>query len=81
MAADGQPGAPGALVRLEVPRDYPAEQIKVQVAGGAGGMAGPGGKPGAGGKAKGCLVYEADGGRAGVLALMASRGLRVRLGQ
>ncbi|VVP19345.1 hypothetical protein PS850_03792 [Pseudomonas fluorescens] len=63
--ADGQPGAPGALVRLEVPRDYPAEQIKVQVAGGAGGMAGPGGKPGAGGKAKGCLVYEADGGKSG----------------
>ena len=63
--ADGQPGAPGALVRLEVPRDYPAEQIKVQVAGGAGGLAGPGGKPGAGGKAKGCLVYEADGGKSG----------------
>ncbi|SDO22208.1 hypothetical protein SAMN04489798_2365 [Pseudomonas arsenicoxydans] len=63
--SDGQPGAPGALVRLEVPRDYPAQQIKVQVAGGAGGLAGPGGKPGAGGKAKGCFVYKADGGKSG----------------
>jgi hypothetical protein len=63
--SDGQPGAPGALVKLVVPRDYPAEQIKVQVAGGAGGLAGPGGKPGAGGKAKGCLIYEADGGKSG----------------
>lgn len=63
--SDGQPGAAGALVRLEVPRSYPLEQIKVQVAGGAGGLAGPGGKPGKGGKAKGCLVYEADGGKSG----------------
>ena len=63
--SDGQPGAPGALVRLELPRDYPLEQIKVQVAGGAGGVAGVGGKPGAGGKAKGCIVYEADGGKNG----------------
>ncbi|HEF4758384.1 TPA: collagen-like protein [Pseudomonas putida] len=62
---DGQPGAPGALVKLAVPRDYPAEQIKVQVAGGAGGLAGPGGKPGAGGKAKGCLIYTTDGGKSG----------------
>lgn len=63
--SNGQPGAPGALVRLAVPQDYPAERIKVQVAGGAGGVAGPGGKPGAGGKAKGCLVYKADGGKSG----------------
>ena len=63
--SDGQPGAPGALVKLAVPRDYPAEQIKVEVAGGAGGLAGPGGKPGAGGKAKGCLIYKADGGKSG----------------
>ena len=63
--SDGQPGAPGALVRLAVPQDYPAEQIKVQVEGGAGGLAGPGGKPGAGGKAKGCLIYKADGGKSG----------------
>ncbi|NVZ79751.1 collagen-like protein, partial [Pseudomonas gingeri] len=37
---DGRPGAPGAQVRVELPRDYPAEQIKVQVEGGAGGAAG-----------------------------------------
>lgn len=63
--SDGQPGAPGALVKLAVPHDYPAEQIKVQVDGGAGGLAGPGGKPGAGGKAKGCLIYTTDGGKSG----------------
>jgi len=63
--SDGQAGAPGAAVKLAVPRDYPADKIKVQVAGGAGGVAGPGGKPGAGGKAKGCLVYKADGGKSG----------------
>ncbi|UVM49284.1 MULTISPECIES: collagen-like protein [unclassified Pseudomonas] len=63
--SDGQPGAPGALVRLEVPREFPAEQIKVEVAGGAGGVAGTGGKPGAGGKAEGCIVYTADGGKSG----------------
>jgi hypothetical protein len=63
--SNGQSGAPGALVRLAVPHDFPADRIKVQVAGGAGGLAGPGGKPGAGGKAKGCLVYKADGGKSG----------------
>ncbi|WP_458373309.1 collagen-like protein [Pseudomonas laurylsulfatiphila] len=63
--SNGQSGAPGALVRLAVPHDFPANRIKVQVAGGAGGLAGPGGKPGAGGKAKGCLVYKADGGKSG----------------
>lgn len=63
--SDGQPGAAGAQVRLELPRDYPDEQIKVTVEGGAGGAAGAGGKPGAGGKAKGCFVYTADGGKSG----------------
>jgi hypothetical protein len=63
--SNGQPGAPGALVRLAVPHDFPADRIKVQVAGGAGGLAGPGGKPGAGGKAKGCLIYKTDGGKNG----------------
>lgn len=62
---DGQPGAAGAQVRVELPRDYPAEQIKVWVDGGAGGLAGAGGKPGTGGKSKGCLVYRADGGKSG----------------
>jgi hypothetical protein len=63
--SDGLPGAAGAQVRLELPREYPAEQINVTVDGGAGGAPGPGGKPGAGGKAKGCLVYTADGGKSG----------------
>lgn len=62
---DGQPGAAGAQVRVELPQDFPAEQIKVWVDGGAGGVAGAGGKPGAGGKSKGCLVYRADGGKSG----------------
>jgi hypothetical protein len=63
--ARGGTGAPGALVRLEVPREFPAELIKVNVAGGAGGPAGVGGKAGKGGKSKGCLVYRADGGKNG----------------
>jgi hypothetical protein len=63
--SNGQPGAPGALVKLAVPHDFPVDRIKVQVAGGAGGLAGPGGKPGAGGKAKGCLIYKTDGGKSG----------------
>ncbi|KAF0863277.1 collagen-like protein [Pseudomonas sp. LD120] len=62
---DGRPGASGAHVRLELPRDFPDEQIKVWVEGGAGGLAGAGGKPGAGGKSKGCLIYRADGGKSG----------------
>ncbi|BBP79045.1 hypothetical protein CCU68_28875 [Pseudomonas gingeri NCPPB 3146 = LMG 5327] len=62
---DGRPGAPGAQVRVELPRDYPAEQIKVQVEGGAGGAAGAAGRPGAGGKSKGCFIYKTDGGKSG----------------
>lgn len=62
---DGRPGAAGAQVRVELPRDFPGEQIKVWVEGGAGGLAGAGGKPGAGGKSKGCLVYRTDGGKSG----------------
>lgn len=62
---DGKPGAAGAQVRVELPRSYPSERIKVWVDGGAGGLAGAGGKPGAGGKSKGCFVYRADGGNSG----------------
>lgn len=61
---NGHPGAAGAQVRVELPRDYPAEQIKVVAAGGEGGQPGAAGKPGAGGKSKGCFVYKADGGKA-----------------
>lgn len=62
---DGHPGAAGAQVRLQVPRNFPGEQIKVRVEGGAGGLAGAPGKAGAGGASKGCLVYRAEGGRSG----------------
>ncbi len=62
---NGHPGAQGGQVRLELPRDFPDEQIKVWVDGGAGGLAGAGGKPGSGGKSKGCVVYRADGAKSG----------------
>ncbi|SDV02744.1 collagen pro alpha-chain precursor [Pseudomonas mucidolens] len=62
---DGLPGAAGAAVRIELPQDYPSEQIKVWVDGGAGGLPGVAGKPGRGGQSKGCLVYRADGGEKG----------------
>ncbi|MFO2463886.1 collagen-like protein [Pseudomonas sp. 15FMM2] len=62
---DGLSGAAGAAVRIELPRDYPSEQIKVLVEGGAGGLPGVAGKPGKGGQSKGCLVYRADGGEKG----------------
>ncbi|MCD5987857.1 collagen-like protein [Pseudomonas sp. CDFA 553] len=62
---NGHDGAAGAQVRLELPRDFPVERIKVDVQGGAGGLAGAGGKPGKGGASKGCFVYRADGGKAG----------------
>jgi hypothetical protein len=62
---DGLAGAAGAQVRIELPQDYPSEQIKVWVDGGAGGLAGTAGKPGKGGQSKGCLVYRADGGEKG----------------
>ncbi len=71
---DGRPGAPGAQVRVELPRDYPVEQIKVQVDGGAGGPAGAAGRPGAGGKSKGCFVYKAAGGKAGRAGLAGQPG-------
>lgn len=62
---DGHPGSAGAMVRLRVPASYPPEQIKVRVDGGAGGLAGAGGKGGSGGSGKGCLIYQADSGKAG----------------
>lgn len=62
---DGLPGAAGAVVRVELPQDYPSTKIKVWVDGGAGGLPGLAGKPGKGGQSKGCLVYRADGGDKG----------------
>ena len=62
---DGLPGAAGAQVRVELPQSFAAEQIKVWVDGGAGGLAGTAGNPGKGGQSKGCLVYQTDGGEKG----------------
>jgi hypothetical protein len=61
----GHEGAAGALVRLELPRDFPEDRVKVNVAGGAGGQGGAGGKGGKGGASKGCIVYRADGAKSG----------------
>ncbi|TDV70212.1 collagen-like protein [Pseudomonas sp. LP_7_YM] len=63
--ANGHEGAPGALVRLELPQAFPDEQVKVNVQGGAGGIGGEGGRGGKGGASKGCLVYRADGAKSG----------------
>ncbi|EFQ64723.1 hypothetical protein PFWH6_1341 [Pseudomonas fluorescens WH6] len=49
---DGLPGAAGAQVRVELPKEFPAQQIKVWVEGGAGGLPGTAGKPGKGGDPK-----------------------------
>lgn len=62
---NGHEGAAGALVRLELPRDFPEDRVKVNVAGGAGGLGGVGGKGGKGGTSKGCIVYRADGAKSG----------------
>ncbi|MCY1403047.1 hypothetical protein D9M71_182130 [compost metagenome] len=62
---NGHDGAAGARVRLQVPRNFAEQQIKVRVDGGAGGQPGAPGKAGAGGSSKGCLFYRAAGGRAG----------------
>lgn len=58
---DGHAGAPGARVRVELPLDFPAELIQVNLDGGEGGAAGPGGKGGRGGVSKGCWLYSTEG--------------------
>jgi hypothetical protein len=62
---NGKDGAPGALVRLELPQAFPDDRVKVNVQGGAGGVGGEGGRGGKGGASKGCLVYRADGAKSG----------------
>ena len=62
---NGHDGAAGGRVRLALPADYPAEQIKVRLDGGAPGAAGAAGKPGQGGASKGCLVYRTAAGANG----------------
>lgn len=62
---DGQPGAAGAQVRLEVPQNFPIEQLQVRVDGGAGGKPGIEGAGGQGGVSKGCWLYSTVGARDG----------------
>ncbi len=62
---DGQAGGAGGHIRLEVPMDFPVDQVKVRLEGGAGGPAGEAGAAGAGGAAKGCLFYRTDAGSKG----------------
>jgi len=62
---NGHDGAPGALVRLELPQSFPDDRVKVNVQGGAGGLGGEGGRGGKGGVSKACLVYRADGAKNG----------------
>jgi hypothetical protein len=62
---DGQPGAAGAQVRLEVPQDFPVEQLQVRLEGGSGGQSGVPGAGGQGGMSKGCWLYSTNGARDG----------------
>ncbi|MGH8465501.1 MAG: collagen-like protein, partial [Pseudomonas sp.] len=61
----GHDGASGGRVHLTLPAEFPAERIKVQLDGGAPGVAGAAGKAGAGGASKGCLVYRTAAGAPG----------------
>lgn len=61
----GHDGGTGGRVHLALPADYPAEQIKVRLEGGAPGAPGAAGKAGQGGASKGCLVYRTDAGHDG----------------
>lgn len=62
---NGHDGAPGGLVRLELPQSFPDERVNVNVQGGAGGIGGEGGRGGKGGASKGCVVYRTDGAKSG----------------
>ncbi|WP_165680473.1 collagen-like protein [Metapseudomonas otitidis] len=62
---NGGEGGNGGHIRLEVAQDFPLEQVRARVEGGAGGPAGEAGAPGAGGAANGCLIYSTDRGQKG----------------
>jgi hypothetical protein len=64
-AGDGQSGAAGGQLRVEVPEDFPAQALTVKLQGGAGGLAGVAGNGGSGGAINSCLVYDAAGGSQG----------------
>lgn len=55
---DGHPGAPGGQIRLEVPAEFPVDNLQVRLDGGAGGLPGAAGNAGAGGASKGCWIYS-----------------------
>ncbi|WP_422422633.1 collagen-like protein [Pseudomonas sp. GZD-222] len=78
---DGHDGAAGGRVRLALPADFPAERIKVQLDGGAPGVAGAAGKPGAGGASKGCLVYRTAAGKSGKPGVPGQPGLAGNSGE
>jgi hypothetical protein len=61
LAGDGQPGAAGGQLRVEVPADFVAQALTVKLQGGAGGLAGVAGSGGSGGAINNCLLYDAEG--------------------
>ena len=64
-AGDGQSGAAGGQLRVEVPIDFPEQALTIKLQGGAGGEAGVAGRAGSGGAINNCWVYDADGGSQG----------------
>lgn len=64
-AGDGQPGAAGGQLRLEVPADFDPQALQYRLQGGTGGAAGVAGRGGQGGAVNNCLLYDTAGGRAG----------------
>lgn len=78
---DGHDGSAGGRVRLALPADYPAEQIKVRLEGGAPGKAGAAGKAGQGGASKGCLVYRTEAGADGRPGLEGQPGMAGAAGE
>ena len=65
LAGNGQSGAAGGQLRLEVPVDFDPQVLKFNLQGGAGGAAGVAGQGGLGGAVNNCLFYDAAGGSAG----------------
>ncbi len=78
---DGHDGSAGGRVRLALPADYPAEQIKVRLEGGAPGAPGAAGKAGQGGASKGCLVYRTEAGANGKPGVVGQPGMAGAEGQ
>ncbi|MEG1040924.1 MAG: collagen-like protein [Pseudomonas sp.] len=78
---DGHDGAAGGRVRLALPAGFPVERIKVQLDGGAPGVAGAAGKAGAGGASKGCLVYRTAAGAPGKPGVAGQPGLAGATGE